>query len=87
MYGCRSAAGIDLRADGLSLENSFKQRVKSMTLASVLISIGFQLTFGAFFMVVLDQQTGWHAGPSASAVLEENPAAAMTSLETRNSGI
>ena len=60
--------------------------IRIVCAASVLISIGFQLIFGAFFMVVLDQQAG-HAGLSASAVSAENPAAAVTALTARNSGI
>ena len=60
--------------------------IRIVCAASVLISIGFQLIFAAFFMVLLDQQPG-HVESSASAVSEENPAAAMTSLKARNSGI
>ena len=50
--------------------------IRTVCAASVLISIGFQLIFAAFFMVLLDQQPGYGVS-SASAVSAENPAAAV----------
>jgi glycosyltransferase involved in cell wall biosynthesis len=47
--------------------------IRTVCAASVMISIGFQLIFAAFFMVLLDQQPG-HARSSATAVSAENPA-------------
>ncbi len=57
--------------------------IRTVCAASVLISIGFQLIFAAFFLVLLDQQPR-HGVPSASAV-SENPA--VTSLAAHKSGI
>jgi len=56
--------------------------IRIVCAASVLISIGFQLIFAAFFMVLLDQQPG-----HASTIWTENPATAGTLLTAHNSEI
>jgi hypothetical protein len=58
--------------------------IRIVCAASVLISIGFQLIFSAFFMLLLDQQAG-EIGSSAAAA--ETAAPAATSLTARNSGL
>src|SRR5262245_9720115 len=57
--------------------------IRVVCAAGVLISIGFQLIFSAFFMLLLDQQAG-EVGSSAAA---ETAAPAATSLTARNSSL
>jgi uncharacterized membrane protein YidH (DUF202 family) len=58
--------------------------IRVVCAASILISIGFQLIFSAFFTLLLDQQAG-QVGSSAAAA--ETVAPAATSLTAPNSSI
>ena len=58
--------------------------IRTVCAASVLISIGFQLIFAAFFMVLIDQQPG-HEASSLGRVRQKIQSAAVMSLTAHNS--
>jgi glycosyltransferase involved in cell wall biosynthesis len=58
--------------------------IRIVCAASVLISIGFQLIFSAFFMLLIDQQPGQ---VSSSVSAAETAAPVVTPLTTRNSTV
>jgi hypothetical protein len=53
--------------------------IRIVCAASILISIGFQLIFSAFFMLLLDQQTTQVESSAAAAVAETAPLTARNS--------
>jgi glycosyltransferase involved in cell wall biosynthesis len=58
--------------------------IRIVCAASILISIGFQLIFSAFFMLLLDQRTTQIGSPAAAAAAETATSTAA-SLSTRSS--